>query len=117
MEVLSMEVARAFAEKSLEISFASAMSTVNSGINAGEDQAFVEAALQAQLISYAGLEEIESFSGSLQESVTRELLPSPASQRRFSRRSPTMVQGNRIEDSIKINCCRAKYCWMIWLIA
>ena len=74
MEVLAMEVARNFSERSLEISFANAISAVNSGIASGEDQAFIEAALQAQLISYAGLEEIESVTGS----VSQILMANPA---------------------------------------
>lgn len=85
MEVLAMEVARKFSDRSLEISFANAISAVNSGITSGEDQAFVEAALQAQLISYAGLEEIESVTGSIPGSVSEILRSTPAGSQLPSR--------------------------------
>lgn len=63
MAVFAVEVSRVLADRSLEISFANALSTVSS--SAGADQNAVEAALQAQLMTYAGLEEIESATGSL----------------------------------------------------
>lgn len=92
MEVLAMEIGRNFMERSLEISFANALSAVNSGISQGDDQAFIEAALQAQLISYAGMEEIESMTGSLNENLTQEMLCSPQG-RKFSLRSPSTISG------------------------
>lgn len=65
MAVFGLELGRVLSERSLEISFANALSTVDS--SSGEDETVVdlEAALQAQLMSYAGLEEIESVAGSL----------------------------------------------------
>ncbi len=62
MAVFAIEVSRVLSDRSLEISFANALSTVSS---VGEDQTVVEAALQTQLMTYAGLEEIEAVSGPL----------------------------------------------------
>ena len=65
MALFALEVARVLSERSLEISFANALSTVSSSTGVDEALFDLEAALQAQLMSYAGLEEIESAAGSL----------------------------------------------------
>ncbi|DBB04290.1 TPA: hypothetical protein ACH3X1_012787 [Trebouxia sp. C0004] len=67
MAVFAMEAASIISERSLEISFASALSTVSASglkVNAG-----LEDVLQAQLQSYAGLEEIESIASTCSRSI------------------------------------------------
>ena len=64
MAVFGIEVARVLSERSLEISFANALSTVSS-TGANPQELDLEAALQAQLMSYSGLEELESVATSI----------------------------------------------------
>ena len=78
MAVFAIEVSRVLSDRSLEISFANALSTVSS---VGEDQTVVEAALQTQLMTYAGLEEIEAVSGPLKvpdAAITQDLACRPS---------------------------------------
>lgn len=62
MALLALEVSRVLSDRSLEICFANAFSTVSSFVGEGS---VMEAALQTQLMAYAGIEELESVSGSL----------------------------------------------------
>ena len=94
MGVFAIEVARVLSDRSLEISFANALSTVSS---VGEEQTVLEAALQTQLMTYAGLEEIEAVSGSLKvpdAAITPDLACRP------STKSPSSSSGNHYMTSL-----------------